>query len=312
VSDPLEKPVASFNAPATATTGSTVAFTDTSTGTITSWAWDFDNDGVPDSTEQNPTHTYTVAGNYTVNLTVANAGGSDSEVRTEYIAVSKPLPGAPVADFTANQTIGTAPFDVQFTDVSTGTVSSYAWDFDNDGNVDSNEQNPVHTYAVAGNYTVNLTVTGSGGSDSEVKTGYINVSGPSGAKPVAAFSASPTSGNAPLKVQFTDKSTGTPTSWKWNFGDGNNSTEKNPAHTYNETGTYNVSLTVKNVKGTDEITKYGYITVDSSTAVDPVCKMKVDKATAKFTSVYKGTTYYFCSASCKEKFDANPEKYINS
>ncbi|HWQ48457.1 MAG TPA: YHS domain-containing protein [Methanosarcina sp.] len=52
--------------------------------------------------------------------------------------------------------------------------------------------------------------------------------------------------------------------------------------------------------------------MDSSTAVDPVCKMKVDKATAKFTSVYKGETYYFCSAFCKEKFDENPEKYINS
>jgi YHS domain-containing protein len=50
----------------------------------------------------------------------------------------------------------------------------------------------------------------------------------------------------------------------------------------------------------------------SSTVVDPVCKMEIDKNTAEFTSVYKGTTYYFCSASCKEKFDENPSKYISS
>jgi Uncharacterized conserved protein len=50
----------------------------------------------------------------------------------------------------------------------------------------------------------------------------------------------------------------------------------------------------------------------SSTVVDLVCKMEIDKTTAEFTSEYKGTTYYFCSASCKKKFDENPEKYINS
>jgi len=52
--------------------------------------------------------------------------------------------------------------------------------------------------------------------------------------------------------------------------------------------------------------------VDSSTVTDVVCKMQIDKRTAEFTSKYKGKTYYFCSASCKEKFDSNPGKYINS
>ncbi|MDD4521736.1 MAG: PKD domain-containing protein [Methanosarcina sp.] len=67
---------------------------------------------------------------------------------------------------------------------------------------------------------------------------------------VAAFSASSTSGDAPLKVQFTDKSTGTPTSWIWDFGDGTSSTEKNPVHTYSTAGTYTVNLTVSNENGT--------------------------------------------------------------
>jgi PKD repeat protein len=130
--------------------------------------------------------------------------------------------------------------------------------------------------------------------------------------PVAAFSASPISGNGPLKVVFTDKSVGKPTSWKWNFGDGTSSTIKNPTHKYSKAGKYTVTLTVKNVKGNNNITKYNFITVNSATVVDVVCKMRVDKRTAEFKSKYKGKTYYFCMSGCKAKFDADPEKYIKS
>ncbi|AKB46497.1 cell surface protein [Methanosarcina sp. Kolksee] len=263
VSEPLPGvPVANFTA--TPTSGDaplTVSFTDASTGTVSSYAWDFDNDGTVDSTDQNPVYTYAASGNYTVNLTVSNAGGSDSEVKTDYIVVSEPLPGAPVANFTATPTSGDAPLSVNFTDASTGTVSSYAWDFDNDGTVDSTDQNPVYTYAASGNYTVNLTVTGPGGSDSEVKTGYIDVSSPSPSKPVANFSASPTSGKAPLNVKFTDTSTGTPTSWYWTFGDGSKSYLQNPTHKYSKAGIYTVNLTVKNAAGRNTVTKTDYIKV---------------------------------------------------
>jgi len=76
--------------------------------------------------------------------------------------------------------------------------------------------------------------------------------------PSASFSAKPTSGKIPLKVQFTDKSKGSPTSWKWSFGDGEYSTKKNPVHTYNNVGKYTVSLTVKSAEGsnTKKISKY--------------------------------------------------------
>ena len=80
-------------------------------------------------------------------------------------------------------------------------------------------------------------------------------------KPVAAFSASPTSGKAPLKVTFTDKSTGSPTSWKWSFGDKTYSTAKNPVHKYTAAGKYTVSLTVKNAAGSNTKTMSGYIKV---------------------------------------------------
>ncbi|MCK9591299.1 MAG: PKD domain-containing protein, partial [Methanoregula sp.] len=89
--------------------------------------------------------------------------------------VETALPPAPVAVFSADHVSGTAPLTVQFTDASTGTPTSWAWDFTNDGTVDSTEQSPSHIYDTAGTYTVNLTVTNAGGSDSEVKTDYITV-----------------------------------------------------------------------------------------------------------------------------------------
>jgi|GEM_PF-275169 len=289
-STPAEPPVAAFIADVTSGTAPlTVNFTDQSTGSPTSWLWDF-GDGT-NATEQNVSHTYTSAGNYTVNLTVANEEGNDSEVKTEYIIVSEPLSGVPVANFTANRTSGTAPLAVKFTDASTGTVSSYAWDFDNDGTVDSTEQNPVYTYAAAGTYTVNLTVTGPEGSDSEVKTGYIDVSSPSPSKLVAAFSASPTSGKVPLKVAFTDTSTGSPTSWFWKFGDGSKSYLQNPTHKYSKAGVYTVNLTVKNDEGKNTVTKTEYIKVIAKPVANFTSSVTSGKAPLKvaFTDTSTGS-----------------------
>jgi PKD repeat protein len=81
----------------------------------------------------------------------------------------------------------------------------------------------------------------------------------------AAFTASPTSGPAPLTVQFTDTSTGTPTAWTWAFGDGVTSTDQHPVHTYTDPGTYTVSLTVDDAAGSDTETKADYITVAAPT-----------------------------------------------
>jgi uncharacterized delta-60 repeat protein len=85
-------------------------------------------------------------------------------------------PQAPVADFSGTPTSGYAPLIVQFTDASTGLITSWEWDFDNNGTVDSTEQNPSYTYASMGIYTVKLTVTGPGGSGEELKADYITVS----------------------------------------------------------------------------------------------------------------------------------------
>jgi PKD repeat protein len=108
---------------------------------------------------------------------------------------------------------------------------------------------------------VSLTVTNDAGSNTATKSSYIIASVLKA--PVTAFSAYPTSGKVSLKVQFTDKSTGSPTSLKWSFGDGTFSTQKNPAHTYSKAGKYSVTLTTRNAAGSNTKNSSGYITVKS-------------------------------------------------
>jgi len=79
--------------------------------------------------------------------------------------------------------------------------------------------------------------------------------------PIADFSANITSAAAPVAVAFTDTSTGPPTSWIWDFGDGMNSTARNPVYTYTNPGKYNVSLDVSNVHGNNSKSKTDYIVV---------------------------------------------------
>ena len=94
------------------------------------------------------------------------------QLRTNYISVVTP-PVAPVANFTGTPTAGDSPLLVQFSDQSTGSITTHSWDFGDSGT--STLQNPSHTYTSAGTYSVNLTVTGPGGSNSKLRTNYISV-----------------------------------------------------------------------------------------------------------------------------------------
>jgi serine protease len=145
-----------------------------SLGGIKTWTWDF-GDGTT-SNERNPVHTYQQTGSYTVSLTAAGPGGSDTEAKKGYIQLTKP--SVPVADFTAKPRSGNGPLVVQFTDTSTGHISSRLWDF-GDGTT-STEQNPSHTYTFkdTGDFTVSLSVTGLGGADTETRTKYIHLNTP--------------------------------------------------------------------------------------------------------------------------------------
>jgi PKD repeat protein len=83
--------------------------------------------------------------------------------------------------------------------------------------------------------------------------------------PAADFSGTPTSGLAPLAVNFTDLSAGGPTAWSWTFGDGGTSSSQNPSHTYTVPGVYNVALTITNACGNNTMTKSSYVTVTGPT-----------------------------------------------
>jgi PKD repeat protein len=111
-----------------------------------------------------------------------SAGTYDIDVTTAAITVTfhytvmTPTPSPtppPLADFTSDVVSGAAPLTVNFTDTSTGNVSSWSWDFGDGGT--STQQNPSHDYLTPGTYTVVLQVTGPGGSDTRTRTGYITV-----------------------------------------------------------------------------------------------------------------------------------------
>jgi len=234
----------------------TVRFTDLSTGNPTSWLWDF-GDGTT-SSERNPVYTYQSEGSYAVSLTATNEGGSNTNTKSAYIVVNDVPP--PVADFSASPRSGTRPLTVDFTDLSTGNPTGWAWDFQNDGTIDSYDQHPTWTYNAVGTYAVKLTVTNEGGSDTNLKTAYITISDIPA--PLSEFTASPRSGTRPLTVNFIDQSTGNPTSWSWDFGEGTFSTERNPSHTYASPGAYTVRLNVSNSAGYNINTKTAYIQVN--------------------------------------------------
>ncbi len=108
-----------------------------------------------------------------------------------------------------------------------------------------------------------------GGADNDIRVQRFGVLPP--AAPVADFSGTPAAGSAPLTVTFADLSTGNPTAWAWNFGDGTGSTVRNPpAKLYANPGTYAVSLTVTAAGGQDTEVKAGYITVGTPNPVAPV------------------------------------------
>jgi len=231
----------------------TVDFTDLSTQSPTSWSWTFGDGGT--SGAQHPSHEYTTANTYTVSLEACNAEGCDTETKVDYITVTGPQP--PVADFSGNPLSGDVPLDVSFTDLSTESPTSWSWTFGDGGT--SGAQHPSHQYTVANTYTVSLEACNGAGCDTETKTDYISATEPGA--PVANFSGSPTSGYAPLDVDFTDLSTENPTSWSWTFGDGGTSGAQHPSHQYTTVDTYTVSLEACNAAGCDTETKVDYINV---------------------------------------------------
>jgi len=147
---PPALPVASFTSNSPVCLGETMVFTDTSQGypPISFWHWDF-GDGFT-STLQNPTHTYSLAGDFLVTLVVTNSEGSDSVTGTVTVNPS------PVASFDYNPVSGTVPLTVYFTNTSQYAISP-TWAF-GDGTYGAGDT-VSHTYELTGTYAVTLTVT---------------------------------------------------------------------------------------------------------------------------------------------------------
>ncbi|GAB4142381.1 MAG: hypothetical protein Fur0041_17500 [Bacteroidia bacterium] len=214
-------------------------FTDQSIG-ATGWSWNF---GEPSSgpnntsTQQNPTHTYSAAGTYTVTLTAQTT--PCPSIITQTITVN-PLPAA---SFQYSQVCGGQ--NVTFTSNSTiqapDQITGYSWNFGDPGSGPANIstlQNPSHTFSTTGTFTVILTVTSNNNCQSTFSQ-VINV-GPS---PVAQFVSDTVCTNSPMT--FTNQSQNAAT-YLWDFGVGtltsDTSSSANPTYTYTTAGTYTVTL----------------------------------------------------------------------
>jgi PKD repeat protein len=283
VSKTMTSPAASFISNITTGTNPlSVQFVDSSTNSPTAWAWSFGDGGT--SGAQNPVHTYTHDGSYTVTLSAVNSAGSTTVSRDAYVTVTSSS-SAPVAAFKSTDTYGDAPLTIQFIDSSTNSPTAWAWSFGDGGT--SSSQNPSHTYTSAGTYTVTMTATNSGGSSTSTELDMITVDI---TEPIASFEANVTSGRSPLTVQFTDTSTNAPTSWYWSFGDGGTSAEQNPAYEYDDDGTYSVSFTATNSEGSNTTTTSKFINVTSIAAPVPSFEADMTSGTAPLTVQFADTS----------------------
>ena len=245
----------------------TVQFTDQSVSPGRSYfAWDINNDNSTDYTTRNPVHTYTTAGNYSVNLTMTNADGSDSEIKKDYIQVIK-INHAPVLFPLRNQTVNVTQklsFNISSSDPDGDNLSCSADRLPTGSTF--NTTSGVFAWtpqdSQEGNYSVNFTV--SDGVLSDSKIAKIVVLPKLKSPPTAQFTANTTQGQAPLTVQFTDQSVSAGTiSYVWDINnDGKTDyTTRNPFHTYQTAGNYSVNLKVTNADGNDSEIKIQYIQV---------------------------------------------------
>jgi PKD repeat protein len=298
-------PVANFTA--NATSGSTpfaVQFTDQSTG-AESYEWQF-GDGTT-STEQNPVHTYTHPGTYSVTQVVSRGEyGSVFVEKPGYITVSNPS----MIGFSSNVTAGPSPLAVQFTESTNGSVQYFFWQF-GDG-ATSNESNPVHIYDSVGKYTVSLMAVGSNGTEVKTVENYINVTSPvtptptvtttstvtptpTGALPVANFTVTPQDGAGSMGILVTDTSVNA-TSVRYDLGDGTTTAYPTFRYTYWQAGTYTIRQTATSAAGSSNKTISVIVPAVPVTTIPPIggdqgwytIHCNVDGATVIFDETTKG------------------------
>jgi len=234
---PPAVPAFSVNTKHGCSTGQDFVFTNNSKNAM-SYLWSF-GDG-SSSSSASPTHYYSNPGTYTVKLYATAANGcSDSLVNINYITIDTTR----IPVFSANKKSGCPPLSVNFT---YGMASSgrYYWNFGDNDTFSSTTALINHSYKKTGIYNVTLKVVNSYGCvDSVTYNKYIAVD----SIPVPKFTVS-SSGCKNSPIIFNNTSTGAAT-YSWNFGDNTTSSQKQPIHTYSDTGTFTIKLYAYNVSG---------------------------------------------------------------
>lgn len=215
---------------------------------IISWIWNFGDGNV--SSSQNPSHNYNASGTYNVTLVVSTPGGCKDSIKSFIYVNPLPAPG-----FSNNNTCaGKTVVLTNNSAIASGSILSYHWNFGDPSSGTSNTsalKDPSHLYNTAGTYTVSLTLTSdSGCTDSISNTITVNE------LPKAAFNApSVCLGDTTCFIDSSAFSAGSQISWSWNLGDGSNSSEQSPCHTYNSAGSYPVQLVVSNGACADTLSR---------------------------------------------------------
>ena len=212
--------------------GFTADFNNNSTNS-TDYNWNF-GDGF-NSTLQNPSHTYLVGGTYVVTLISSNAN-----CLPDTISQTVTITSAPLSLFTVDENTGCDPFTANFTNLSQNDPESFSWTFTGGNPATSIEENPSVLYSNPGTYDVQLITSNIFGNDTLYLANYITVN----TIPTPSF----TETHSELSFSFLNTSIGA-TTFEWNFGDSNTSTEENPTHVYLVEGSYNVTLNASNECG---------------------------------------------------------------
>lgn len=237
-----------------------VNFKDFSTGNISKWDWTFEGGTPPTSNLQNPSISYAAPGNYDVTLKVGYLDQSETLTKESLISVSA---AAVTADFESSTTSALQNENVVFTDLSTGTPTSWNWEFisTNGTTITSEEQNPVIAFTEISTYSVKLVASNQDNSDEIVKEDLIEIIDATSIS--ASFQASASNTYTGGTVSFTDTSVGTANTWSWTFEGGTPATSnaQNPTVTYDAPGRYNVSFTASNDVNSSEVTEEGFVVV---------------------------------------------------
>lgn len=217
---------------------------------IIDYKWDFDGDGTFDAAGETASYVYNNVGNYNVSLTVIDSAGFEGKEVLLVKALSRGLEPKLSAEPVSGVIPLTVEFDATGSTYADGDIVSYEWDF-GDGSAPRSDVGKVtYKYTKIGNFTTTVKVRTNDGKQEEI-TILISVR----QVPLkSCFELTKTVGDAPLTVTSNPQcSTGTISKYKWDFGDGESSTERKPTHVFTNPGSYEITLEVADAQNVVDV-----------------------------------------------------------